>query len=89
MTQVRNRRPRDRRESLLALLIGGPAVILALGIVATEAWRWFQPNSSLFAVPAAASFADAIASDDVTRSVRDSFAPDRIQTRSSRSATRC
>lgn len=65
MTQVRSRQPRDRRESLLALLIGGPAVILALGIVATEAWRWFEPNSSLFAAPAAASFADAIASDDV------------------------
>ena len=65
MTQVRHRHPRDRRESLLALLMGGPAVILALGIVATEAWRWFQPNSSLFRAPAAASFADAIASDDV------------------------
>jgi hypothetical protein len=65
MTQIRNRHRRDRRESLLALLIGGPAVILALGIVATEAWRWSQPNSSLFAAPAAASFTDAIASDDV------------------------
>jgi hypothetical protein len=65
MTQVRSRSPRDRRESLLALLIGGPAIIIALGIVATEAWRLIEPDSSLFAAPAAVSLADAIASDDV------------------------
>jgi hypothetical protein len=65
MTQVLNRAPRDWREPLLALLIGGPAVMVALGIVATEAWRWIQPDSSFFAAPAAVSIADAIASDDV------------------------
>ena len=65
MTQVPHRDPLTRRESLLALLIGGPAVLIAVGIVAAETWRWIQPESSLFAAPAAVSLADAIASDDV------------------------
>jgi hypothetical protein len=59
--------PKDGpRMRLLALLMGIPTIIIALGISALEAYRWLQPDASLFAPPAM-SLADAIANDDVRR----------------------
>jgi len=65
MTQPDNRQPPDRRTRLLALLVGVPALMTALGVCTIETWRWVRPSSPLFAPPAAASMADAIASHDV------------------------
>lgn len=54
----------------MALLLGGPAILTALGLSAMETWRWMRPDSPLFAAPAAASLAAAIAADDVPGAYR-------------------
>ena len=53
-----------RRARFWALLVGGPAVVAALGLSALELWRWADPGNPLFARPVRASLADAIAADD-------------------------
>lgn len=65
MTPQHDRPSLDRRASLLALMLGLPAIITACGVTAIETWRSVRPSSPLFAASAAASFADAIAGDDV------------------------
>lgn len=64
MTQLRTAPEVDRRTHLLALLLVMPAVVTALGVTALEAWRWISPHAALFAPPAAATLADAIAAND-------------------------
>ena len=54
----------DRGTHLLALLLGVPAIVTAIGLSAIEAWRWLSPSSPLFVPPASASLAEAIARDD-------------------------
>lgn len=56
---------RERRLRLTAILLAGPVLCTALGVVVVEAWRSARPASPLFAAPVAASFADAIRADDV------------------------
>ena len=46
------------------MLLGAPAIITALSVSVIETWRWVSPHSPLFAPPAAASMADAIANND-------------------------
>ena len=57
----------DRRQRLLAVLIAGPAILTAVGMIAMEAWRYRSLASPLFATPFAYSLADAIERDDVQR----------------------
>jgi hypothetical protein len=64
MTQLPTRPAADRRLQLAALLLAVPAIITALSVIALEAWRWMSPDSALFARPAAATLADAIAAND-------------------------
>lgn len=64
MTQRRTHPAPDRATHLLALLLGLPAIITAIGLITIEAWRGVSPASPLFAPPASASMADAIAHDD-------------------------
>jgi hypothetical protein len=64
MTQPRTEPEVDRRTHLLALLLVVPAIVTALGVTALEAWRWISPHSPLFAPPAAATLAEAIAAND-------------------------
>jgi hypothetical protein len=64
MTQLRTVPSIDRRAHLLALLLGVPAIVTALGVTALETWRWISPHSTLFVPPAAATLADAIAAND-------------------------
>jgi hypothetical protein len=64
MTQLRTAPGVDRRTHLLALLLVVPAIVTALGVTGLEAWRWISPHSALFAPPAAATLADAIAAND-------------------------
>jgi hypothetical protein len=49
----------DRRRRL-AVLMGAPVLIVALGLTAIEAWRVIRPRSSLFTAPFAYSLAEAI-----------------------------
>jgi hypothetical protein len=49
---------------LLTLLIGAPAVVMAVGVSVLETYRLLQPNAPLFR-PSAPSLADAIIDDDV------------------------
>ena len=64
MTQFRTHSAPDRPTRLVALLLGVPAIITAIGLTAIESWRVVSPSSPLFAPPAAVSLADAIARDD-------------------------
>lgn len=64
MTQLHTGQTVDRRTHFLALLLGVPAIVGALGVSALEAWRVISPSSPLFTPPAAASMADAIAGND-------------------------
>ena len=54
----------ERRTHVAALLVWLPAIGAALGVTALEGWRWMSPASELFARPAAATLADAIAIND-------------------------
>ena len=53
------------RRTRLAALIGAPALIVALGLTAIEAWRMARPQSRLFVRPFSFSLADAIATGDI------------------------
>jgi hypothetical protein len=64
MTQLQTGQIVDRRAQLLALLLGAPAIVIALGVTALETWRWISPDSPLFTPPVAASMADAIAANN-------------------------
>lgn len=59
MTQLRTHSAPDLSTRLVALLLGVPAIITAIGLTAIEAWRFVSPASPLLAPPAAASLADA------------------------------
>jgi len=48
------------RRLLVALALAGPAVIVALLVVALETYRAIQPDSILFVEPPSSSFADAL-----------------------------
>jgi len=57
-------KPVDRRTHLLALCLGVPVILSALGTSVIEAWRWGRPDSPLFVRPVPRTMADAIARDD-------------------------
>lgn len=48
------------RRPFIAFLLALPTMLTALGIVAIESWRVYQPRSPLFAPPFVFSLADAI-----------------------------
>ncbi len=60
-----DRRAVTLRRRRLALLIGAPAIVVALGLTGIEAWRILRPRSSLFAPPFAYSLAEAIATGNL------------------------
>ena len=55
----------ERRQLVVAVGMLAAMAILALVVVLVELERWRHPHSRLFAYPTYASFADAIAADDV------------------------
>ncbi len=69
------------RARMLALAIGGPVLLAALGISVIETWRVAQPDSPWFVTSASSSFADAIAAGnaletyELLRSGRDPNQP--------------
>jgi hypothetical protein len=56
---------RPGRTHIVALLIGVPTLISAVGVAAIEAWEFVRPDSALFAAPPPVSLAETIASGDV------------------------
>lgn len=55
------------RTPILAALMAGPAIAVALGLCTIEAWRYLRPRSPLFVTPFAYTLADAITTGDLPR----------------------